>query len=529
MDIRNFFGEKKGVNAVATVVEDIPKPMRRKTIVNDDDSDTESPSELVSTSTETLTTKSESSKSPARPSVKLTAKPSAKPTAKPSAKPSALFQPAKSKQPVVESETVRAAVAVAVVASAQPSSLSPVASTVASSSSSASSSTVSNGKIDGPDETTASTSELPADIETKVVDAVVASVKSKGVGLTAVSTDFSDIITWKAGESIPYLALVNTFEAISKISGRLEKEIFFCRLFRAIISTTPSELDAIVHLASNSVGPAYEGLELGIGDSLLVKAVCEATGRKKDAVEEDYEREGDLGTVALLSRNSQKTLSFAAKPKPLHAVHVLEMLRAITRTKGERAQGRKVDIIKGIMVKCQGSEAKYIVRALQGKLRIGTAEQTVLVALAHSFASSSYSGPKSSSIPSSVSVAVKGQVSHNEDEVDEDEGEDENENEEENVDEVEIDKKNGKSNKSEKQKMKELSRDQEGNLRTSCSDLIMQLLFKRSSHSRVAIRILHDCYRDDNNDKSSNDNSSISSRQLSWISHASLPSYTPSQ
>jgi hypothetical protein len=27
------------------------------------------------------------------------------------------------------------------------------------------------------------------------------------------------------------------------------------------------------------------------------------------------------------------------------------------------------------MVRCQGSEAKYIVRALQGKLRIGTAAQ----------------------------------------------------------------------------------------------------------------------------------------------------------
>lgn len=219
-------------------------------------------------------------------------------------------------------------------------------------------------------------------------DNAVASLKEKGVSLSAALVDFSDMITWKAGESIPYLALVDTFESISKVGGRLDKESLFCRLFRAIISTTPLELDVIVHLASNSVGPAYEGLELGIGDSLLVKAVCEATGRKKDAVEEDYEKEGDLGNVALLSRNSQKTLSFASKPKPLLAIQVLEMLRAISRTKGTKAQGRKVDIIKGVMVKCQGSEAKYIVRALQGKLRIGTAEQTVLVALAHAFAMS---------------------------------------------------------------------------------------------------------------------------------------------
>ena len=210
--------------------------------------------------------------------------------------------------------------------------------------------------------------------------------KVKAVSPPAISSDIKDIITWKEGESIPYLALVDTFEAISKVSGRLDKESLFCRLFRAVIATTPLELEVLVHLASNSVGPAYEGLELGIGDSLLVKAVCEATGRNKAMVEEAYEKEGDLGTVALMSRNSQKTLSFVAKPKPLFAKQVLEMLRTITQTKGEKAQGRKVDIIKAIMVKCQGSEAKYIVRALQGKLRIGTAEQTVLVALAHSFA-----------------------------------------------------------------------------------------------------------------------------------------------
>jgi DNA ligase-1 len=35
------------------------------------------------------------------------------------------------------------------------------------------------------------------------------------------------------------------------------------------------------------------------------------------------------------------------------------------------------------MIRCQGNEAKYIVRSLQGKLRIGTAAQTVLVSLAH--------------------------------------------------------------------------------------------------------------------------------------------------
>jgi DNA ligase-1 len=82
-------------------------------------------------------------------------------------------------------------------------------------------------------------------------------------------------ITWKHGENVPYAALVSTFESVSLVSGRLEKESLFCRLFKSVILTKPDDLHYIVYLASNSLGPAYEGLELGIGDSLLVKAICE--------------------------------------------------------------------------------------------------------------------------------------------------------------------------------------------------------------------------------------------------------------
>lgn len=142
-------------------------------------------------------------------------------------------------------------------------------------------------------------------------------------------------MTLIADQDVPYLSLVDTFEQIDKHSGRLDKENIFTKLFREVILTNPNDLIALTYLSSNSISPAYEGLELGIGDSLLVKAICQATGRKKEAVEDDYKREGDLGVVALLSRANQKTLSFAPKPKPLLAKFVLEQLRKITTTKGK--------------------------------------------------------------------------------------------------------------------------------------------------------------------------------------------------
>lgn len=65
-----------------------------------------------------------------------------------------------------------------------------------------------------------------------------------------------------------------------------------------MIATTPDDLASIVFLCCNQVAPSYENVELGIGDSLLIRAIVEATGRTKDMVKTQYEELGDLGLVA---------------------------------------------------------------------------------------------------------------------------------------------------------------------------------------------------------------------------------------
>lgn len=201
--------------------------------------------------------------------------------------------------------------------------------------------------------------------------------------------------SWAADfKALPYLFLCQSFIAIEETTKRLQIQSILTVLMRQTLLRNPADLYPLIYLASNSVAPAYECVELGIGDSLLIKAIGEATGTNAKMVKLKYETVGDLGLVAMAFKGKQKTLggffqssaAAANKPKPkLSAQEVLTVFREIAKTKGNQAQKWKVDKIKRLLVKATDPlETKYIIRGLQGKLRIGLAQATVLIALAHS-------------------------------------------------------------------------------------------------------------------------------------------------
>lgn len=57
------------------------------------------------------------------------------------------------------------------------------------------------------------------------------------------------------------------------------------------------------------LSPDYVGVELGIGESLLVKAIGESTGRSLSTVKADLKKEGDLGLVAMVNHSSLRPYS----------------------------------------------------------------------------------------------------------------------------------------------------------------------------------------------------------------------------
>ncbi|BGP43796.1 ATP-dependent DNA ligase Cdc17 [Rhodotorula kratochvilovae] len=186
--------------------------------------------------------------------------------------------------------------------------------------------------------------------------------------------------SWKAGEPVPYAALTSTFSKIAATTKRLEISAYLTHFLVQVITKTPEDLLKAVYLCINRLAPEYESLELGIGESLLMKAIGESCGRTLAQVKAEYKKIGDLGEVAYNSRTRQKTLF---KSKPLTVRGVFDELKKVAKTSGKDSQGRKVGLIKSLLAKCEGEETKFLIRSLEGKLRIGLAEKTALVSLAH--------------------------------------------------------------------------------------------------------------------------------------------------
>lgn len=169
-----------------------------------------------------------------------------------------------------------------------------------------------------------------------------------------------------------------TFEKIEEVSAGLWMVETLSNLLPSVVALSPPDLLPVLYLTLNCLGPPQQGLELGVGDGVLLKAVAQATGHHLESVRAEAVERGDIGLVAENSRSTQRLM---LPPPPLTASGVFSKFQDIARLTGNASMTKKMAIIKGCFVVCRHSEAPFIARALSGRLRLGLAKQSVLAAL----------------------------------------------------------------------------------------------------------------------------------------------------
>ena len=185
---------------------------------------------------------------------------------------------------------------------------------------------------------------------------------------------------WSKDEPVPYTALAQTLYCMEKTTKRLELLSMITNYFRSVLTLTPKDLIPSMYILTNKVAPDYDTLELGIGDTVLFKALAEATGCTVAKLKTEFQSKGDIGLVAEANRCNQKLIF---TPKKLTVRAVFTKFKEIASISGNTSQSKKSDMIKGLLVSCDAVEARYLMRSLAGKLRNGLGELSILTALAH--------------------------------------------------------------------------------------------------------------------------------------------------
>ena len=177
-----------------------------------------------------------------------------------------------------------------------------------------------------------------------------------------------------------FLELAQAFARIEATSKRLEMRAALSELLRPLRAP---ELSRVVYLSQGLLRPEYEGVELGVAESLARRALALATNRDGDSVAQAARTSGDLGTTAESLLAHVRRLE---EPQPLGVKEVYDQLLAIAEQKGEGSQELKVRVLADLLRRAGPLEGKYLLRFVIGTLRVGVREMTILDALTEAFA-----------------------------------------------------------------------------------------------------------------------------------------------
>ena len=168
-------------------------------------------------------------------------------------------------------------------------------------------------------------------------------------------------------------------EATSK---RLEMRDLLVDLFHR---TEPRLMDRVVYLTQGVLGPEWEGLALGLGEKLVSRAIATTAGIPERDLEALVHKEGDLGLAAEAAFASKGPKQVQLFDEELTIDRVFDMLVNVATVEGSGSTEKRVRLLQQLMMDADPLSARYIVRTVVGKLRLGIADMTILEALEKAF------------------------------------------------------------------------------------------------------------------------------------------------
>jgi DNA ligase 1 len=194
---------------------------------------------------------------------------------------------------------------------------------------------------------------------------------------------------------VRYQIVAEAYRDLEQATGRLA----LIERLAALLAQTPNELlPTVCYLCQGLIAPEFAGVDLGLAEKLAVRAVAATTGTEPGQVTARVRETGDLGqaaeqlltatttatatTTTAATTTMTATATAAGRPAGLTVRTVTATLHQIAEAEGPGSQGRKLELLAGLLTRATPLEARYLLRLVTGSLRLGIGTPTILDALA---------------------------------------------------------------------------------------------------------------------------------------------------
>ena len=163
-------------------------------------------------------------------------------------------------------------------------------------------------------------------------------------------------------------------ERIENINSRNEITKILSDLF---LQLEPIEAKVCSYLLLGRLVPTYQSLEFNMATKTIIKAISLAFNISETDVVKRYEEVGDIGQIIIsFSTNIRSDFS---------TTYVFDSLTDIAKDSGTGSIDRKIVTLSKLLKGLDNLSAKYVVRIIEKKLRLGFSEMTIIDSLSYMF------------------------------------------------------------------------------------------------------------------------------------------------
>ena len=128
-------------------------------------------------------------------------------------------------------------------------------------------------------------------------------------------------------------SLVETFEQMEQTSSRIALTEYLVTLLKK----TPADIiDKVTYLIQGKLYPDYEGIEMGVAEKMVLRAIASSSGKDVSEIGRIYQKTGDLGEATLEAMKSKSQSTLFSEPMTVERVY--STFDKVARTTGVGSQ-----------------------------------------------------------------------------------------------------------------------------------------------------------------------------------------------